>query len=101
MTVLKKSIKGLGSIRTNIDTSKKADQSYLAFRRIACIEMERVRLSIEKRGLMKRQAHLDKRIQDIDKEKEVLLKTANDSRANNDVATDQIVKKAAGFKIKY
>jgi len=101
MNILKKPIKGLGRIRTNIDKSKSSDQSYIAFRRIACIEMERIRLSIEKKSGIRRLEQIDVRIQELRKEKEVLLKIANDSCANNDFAKDLIVKEAAGFKLKY
>jgi hypothetical protein len=97
--------KGLKDIRTHSGKVDRVGIPYMAYMNISCLEMERARREAEKRSALSRVKNIDRRIREIDAEKDVLLKKLGE-RAQEapkeavDLAKSETQEKR-GFKLRY
>lgn len=100
--------RGVSNIRTRSGTVDQADIAFKTYLKMSCLEMERARRSKERESAMQRVKLIDARFQEIDAEKDDLLKSQgerNGERSNGkpiDARPNPAPsKKAAGFKLRY
>ena len=72
MAIPKTNRPGLESIRTHMNRADRISQPYMAYLRIGALEMERSRRLKEKRNIMLQLEKLERRLESIDREKEML-----------------------------
>jgi hypothetical protein len=107
MSLPKKTIRGLASIRTRSGTRDQVSEPYKVFLRIGSLEMEKARRGKEKESALNRVQNIDARFREIEAEKSELLETiditaAGNARANPANGPERTpVQNKSGFKISY
>lgn len=109
MAVPKKKIRGLQDIRTLSGNVDQKSVPHRAFMRITVLEMEKARREKERDSALGRVRNIEARFQEIEEEKEELLRTVGvrkndpETRASGpDLKTDsEHNPDARGFKIRY
>jgi hypothetical protein len=97
--------KGLRDIRTHSGKVDRLAIPHMAYMNISCLEMEKARREKERLSALNRINNIDQRLQEIEAEKDVLLKGLGER-------TGELLKKApssretntpakSGFKIRY
>lgn len=76
-------IRGLKDIRTHSSKVDVAGVPYLAYMKISCLEMEKVRQENERNSVISRMKEIDSRIIDIDVEKDIILKELSEHQEIN------------------
>jgi hypothetical protein len=97
--------KGLRDMRTQSGKVSRLGIPYMAYMSISCLEMEKARREKEKLSAETRIKNLDKRIKEIEKEKDALLKGLGERKS--DVGQEpanprnEAPQAKGGFKLKY
>ena len=101
-------IRGLRDIRTLSGSVNQVFQSYKAYMKISCLEMEKIRRKKERQSASMRIKNIDTRFQEIEAEKSALLKILDkqNSNCNSDEGPGIESKptprrSTGGFKIRY
>jgi hypothetical protein len=97
--------RGLREIRTHSGRVNRVGIPYMAYMNISCLEMEKARREKEKLSALTRIRDIEKRLQEIESEKDALLKKLGERQAN---ALERAAKvkcglapNNSGFKIRY
>jgi hypothetical protein len=102
--------RGLREIRTHAGKQDQTDRPYRAYMQITCLEMEKSRRRSERKTSLQRINSLDARLQEIEVEKEALLRKLEKQNTGNDgkpagVSSRAIAHSprgsAAGFRLRY
>jgi len=104
MPVAKRIIRGVQDIKTISGRVDKDSIPYKAYMKLSVLEMEKYRRDKEKASALKRVANIDKRFQDIEREREEILKNLGfpDGRGPARATSTMAPKTSTGtFKIRY
>jgi hypothetical protein len=97
--------RGLRDIRTHSERVNRVGIPYMAYMSIGSLEMEKARREKEKLSALNRIGDIDKRLQEIESEKDSLLKTLGerqqDSLQSAGAVKNEEVSSKSGFKLKY
>jgi len=101
-------IRGLRDIRTLSGSVNQVFQSYKAYMKLSCLEMEKIRRKKEKKSASKRIRDIDTRFQEIEAEKSALLKALDKQNSNCHSDKDPGIeskptprRSTGGFRIRY
>ena len=78
MTVIKRKIRGLRDIRTNVDRIDQFIAPYKGYLRIGSLEMERARKLTERGNLAERLRVIEERCRQLDAEKKLIMRIIDD-----------------------
>jgi hypothetical protein len=92
--------RGLQDIRTLTGKVSNAQYPYKAYLRISHIEMEKARKTMESKKAQQLVADIDARLQEIEAEKDVLLKGMGE-RGGGGLLKPRPARSTGGFKIRY
>ena len=105
MVIHKRNIRGLQDIPTLSGTVDQISIPYKAHMRISHLEMEKVRKGKEKESAMHRVKNIDKRVQEIEAEKEALLGVLDQQNNGNSIVKPKTkpgpCNGSKGFRLKY
>jgi hypothetical protein len=96
--------RGVTDIRTHSGNTNWVGVPHAAFLKIGCLEMEKARREKEKDRALARVRVIDERIAEIEGEKEIILKSLEETAARNGSKTGRENGSKAGspgFRIKY
>lgn len=102
--------KGLRDIRTLSGRQDRVHLPYQAYMQITCLEMEKARRGRERKSASQRTADIDARLQEIEAEKEALLRALEERNAGNRGKSTGVPnlepkpsprRSAGGFKLRY
>lgn len=97
--------RGLRDIRTHSGRVNHVGIPYMAYMNISCLEMEKARREKEKLSALARIRDIEKRIQEIESEKDSILKRLGERKidAPQRVANsnDGAIQAKGGFKVRY
>ena len=102
--------RGLREIRTNAGKQDQTFRPYRAYMQITCLEMEKSRRRGERRTSLQRINSLDARLQEIEVEKEALLRKLEKQNTGDDGKPARVSSRdlphlprgtAAGFRLRY
>jgi len=105
----KVNLRGLRDIRTRSGRVDRVGVPYMAYMKISCLEMEKARRETEKSSAQSRIRNLDKRLAEIEAEKDSTLKglgerdSAIDGKRskNRNAPAQTLCEDDNGFKIRY
>lgn len=101
-TTGKKSIRGVGNIRTMAGRSDRSSKPYQAYFRLGALEMEKARRAKERESAMRRVNNIDIRCRELEAEKKTLLKIISPGQEEDyQKKTGGRKGAAANFKIRY
>ncbi|MBI5251806.1 MAG: hypothetical protein HY912_20120 [Desulfomonile tiedjei] len=105
MTSAKGNSRGLREIRTHSGKVDRVAIPHMAYMNISCLEMEKARREKEKFIALNRIKDIEKRLQEIEAEKDLLLKRLGERCHNGPqgvpIFKAPTVQSKPGFKIKY
>ncbi len=96
--------RGVSNIRTHSGTVDQADIAFKAYLKLSCLEMEKARRSKERESAMQRVKFIDARFQEIEAEKDELLKSQGERNKGEPIdarPNPAPRKKTGGFKLRY
>jgi len=98
-------LRGLKHVRTLAGKVDPCATPYRGFMQITCLEMEKARRHAERASAARRIRDIDERLEEIEKEKQVLLAAvapaAAPARTNSIPSRPVLRKPAGGFRIRY
>ncbi len=100
-------IRGLKNLRTMAGRVDRLTVPYMAQMQITCLEIEKARRTSERRSANRRVAEIDARLQEIEVEKQAILRALADRKQGKPVRVtahepgSQPQRSAAPFRIKY
>jgi hypothetical protein len=105
----KANLRSLKDIRTNSGRVDRVIVPYMAYMKISCLEMEKTRREKEKASAQSRIRNIDKRLEEIEGEKDAALKNLGERNTGSDqrqtkvreISKQMPGKNAQGFKIRY
>ena len=104
MPVVKRIVRGVQDIKTISGRADKGSIPYKAYMKLSVLEMEKYRRGKEKTSALTRVANIDKRFQDIEREREEILKNLDiqEGQGPANAKTSVAPKTSTGiFKIRY
>jgi len=101
----KVNLRGLRDIRTRSGRVDRVGIPYMAYMNVSCLEMEKARREKERLSALTRVKDIDRRIGEIEAEKDMLLKKLGERRADSVKVTadrkDTAIQNKGGFKVRY
>jgi hypothetical protein len=105
----KANLRGLRDIRTRSGRVDRVGVPYMAYMKISCLEMEKARREKEKDSAQSRIRNMDKRLEEIEAEKDVTLKALGERKPGTErrrskirrISSGKPDKDTEGFKIRY
>ena len=91
--------KGVNNIRTLSGRVDQVSLPYRSYMQITCLEMEKARRNMERKGAAGRSALIDARLEQIEKTKQELIQALNTSGPGDPKPAAR--RSAGGFKIRY
>ncbi len=97
--------RGLRDIRTHSGKVDRLAIPHMAYLNIGCLEMEKARREKEKLSALNRIKNIEQRLQEIEAEKDTLLKglgeRGEDQSQKLSLSKDDAISSKSGFKIRY
>jgi hypothetical protein len=105
----KANLRGLRDIRTRSGRVDRVGVPYMAYMKIGCLEMEKARREKEKDSAQSRIRNLDKRLEEIEAEKDATLRDLGERKPGTEptrskireIASETPSKDTGCFKIRY
>lgn len=101
----KGNLRGLKDIRTRSGRVDRVGIPYMAYMNVSCLEMEKARREKERLSALARVKDIDRRLQEIEAEKDLVLKRLGERKPGTvQMAADvkgTAIQTNAGFRLKY